>query len=210
MWIPILRTLSNGPHFGDTEGRIGVPVCPATLCGAAWVSCADVLPPSRRDAQPGAFLQTFSAFLPPPAPPWGRQLSSPSPAPRGRQGSVLSFPTRGWWQGRTGPSPHTWRSWKSLPGEETCPTPVGFGRRALSDKGRILSDCCRVCCVHRAVGITVLGPRGFRAPKGAPQQLPRTGPKSLWRLWLHTRLFTALLTLILCVLQAQLWLSLGF
>lgn len=28
-------------------------------------------------------------------------------------------------------------------------------------------------------------------------------------LWLHTQLFTALLIPILCVLQAQLWLSLG-
>lgn len=57
--------------------------------GQGRVSPADVFPPSQRDAQPSAFLQPFPAFLP-----HHHLPGDEAEGCGGREGSVLSFPTK--------------------------------------------------------------------------------------------------------------------
>lgn len=133
---------SWGHVMGTLEGRWGsLPSSQDLPSARGRQAPADVLPPARQDAQPGAFLQPFSAFLPPPPPPRGRQLRSPSPAPWGQRRLHPVFSHQGWDSGRerTGAIPRPRCRAPHEPGDlpvttgrgEPAPHPWALGTRGF-------------------------------------------------------------------------------
>lgn len=85
----------SGHMMGTLEGGWGClsPLQDLPLARAMRAP-GNVLPPALRDAQRGAFLQPFSAFLLLPQPPQEWQLSSPGPAPWGQRRLRPVFSTK--------------------------------------------------------------------------------------------------------------------